>query len=193
MIRLKQAVIVEGKYDKIRLSNFVDAEIITTDGFRIFKDKQKRELIRKVAEKKGIIILTDSDSAGFMIRGHLSGITDPKNIINVFVPEIKGKEKRKTTQSKQGFLGVEGLSEQIITEAFLKAGIDVQDGKVTVAEPKITRADLYETGLLGKDNSAQKRCELEEKLGLPKGMSVSQLLTALNLLYTKEELTDKEV
>ncbi len=193
MIRLKQAVIVEGKYDKIRLSNFVDAEIITTDGFRIFKDKQKRELIRKVAEKKGIIILTDSDSAGFMIRGHLSGITDPKNIINVFVPEIKGKEKRKTTQSKQGFLGVEGLSEQIITEAFLKAGIDVQDGKVTVAEAKITRADLYETGLLGKDNSAQKRCELEEKLGLPKGMSVSQLLTALNLLYTKEELTDKEV
>ncbi len=187
MICLKQAVIVEGKYDKIRLSNFVKAEIITTDGFRIFKDKQKRELIRKIAEKRGVIVLTDSDSAGFMIRGHLAGITDPKNITNVFIPEIKGKERRKSTRSKQGLLGVEGLSEQIITEAFLKAGIDVCNGEITAVEPKITRADLYEMGLLGKDNSSQKRRELEEKLGLPKGMSVSQLLTVLNLLYTEDE------
>ncbi len=192
MIHLKQAVIVEGKYDKIKLSNFVDAEIIVTDGFRIFKDKQKRDLIRKIAEKRGIIILTDSDSAGFVIRGHLSGLTDPKNITNVFIPEKKGKERRKQTESKEGLLGVEGLSEEVITEAFLKAGVDIEGKGVTAKETKITRADLYEMGLIGAENSSEKRRQLEQKLGLPTGMSVSQLLTALNLLYTEDEIREGE-
>ena len=188
MIRLKQAVIVEGKYDKIKLSNFVDAEIITTDGFRIFKDAQKRDMIRRIAEKNGIIILTDSDSAGFMIRGYLSGITSTENITNVFVPQIKGKERRKTIASAEGTLGVEGLSEQVITEAFLKAGVDVLGEGVIRREPKITCADLYVLGLSGGKNSAEKRKKLQQKAGLPNGMSVSQLLTALNSLYTADEL-----
>lgn len=188
MIRLNQAVIVEGKYDKIRLSNFVDAEIITTDGFRIFKDAKKRDMIRRIAEKNGIVILTDSDSAGFMIRGHLQGITSPDNIINVFVPQIKGKERRKSEPSAEGVLGVEGLSEQVLTEAFLKAGIDIESGDLKKRTPDITRADLYALGLSGGENSAEKRNKLLQKAGLPSGMSVSQMLTALNSLYTAEEL-----
>ncbi len=189
MIKLKQAVIVEGKYDKIKLSNFVDAEIITTDGFKIFKDKLKTDMIRRIAEKRGIIVLTDSDKAGFVIRGHLSGVTESKNITNVFVPEIKGKEKRKITGSAEGLLGVEGLSEQVITEAFIKAGIDVNGGDV-INNKGITRSDLYDMGLMGGSNSSDKRKQLEKKLGLPTGMSVSQLLTALNSLYSPEELRE---
>ncbi len=188
MIRLNQAVIVEGKYDKIKLSSFVDAEIITTDGFRIFKDAKKRDMIRRIAEKNGIVILTDSDSAGFMIRGHLQGITSPDNIINVFVPQIKGKERRKSEPSAEGVLGVEGLSEKILTEAFLKAGIDIENGNLKKRTPDITRADLYALGLSGGENSAEKRKKLLQKTGLPTGMSVSQMLTALNSLYTAEEL-----
>jgi ribonuclease M5 len=188
MINLAEAVIVEGKYDKIKLSNFIDAEIIVTDGFRIFKDKQKCDMIRRIAEKRGIIILTDSDSAGFMIRGHIAGLCDPQYIKNVFVPEIKGKEKRKAQSSAQGLLGVEGLSEQVITEALLKAGVSV-DGKASKkAKGGITRSDLYEYGLIGGENSSEKRKSLEKKLDLPTGMSVSQLLTALNSLFDREEL-----
>lgn len=191
MIHLNQAVIVEGKYDKIKLKNFIDAEIITTDGFAIFKNKQKLNMIRRIAEARGIIILTDSDSAGFVIRGHLTGAIDPKYITNVFVPEIKGKEKRKTEASAQGLLGVEGLSEQVITEALKKAGID-PDGNEKPAEKgdKITHADLYELGLSGGTNSRQRRADLCKRLQLPSGMSTNQLLTALNSLYSRQELYD---
>ena len=188
MIHLNEAVIVEGKYDKIKLSNFIDAEIIVTDGFRIFKDKQKCDMIRRIAEKKGIIVLTDSDSAGFMIRGHIAGLCDPRYIKNVFVPEIKGKEKRKNQASAQGLLGVEGLSEQVITNALIKAGISVDGTKKPRQKGDITRSDLFEYGLIGGENSSEKRKLLEQKLNLPTGMSVSQLLTALNSLFTKAEL-----
>ncbi len=188
MIHLKQAVIVEGKYDKIKLSNFIDAEIIVTDGFRIFKDKQKCDMIRRIAQKRGIIILTDSDSAGFMIRGHIAGLCDPENIINVFVPEIKGKEKRKTQGSAEGLLGVEGLSEQVITEALKRAGVSIDGTDEKRTKGNITRSDLFDYGLIGSDNSSEKRKELERRINLPTGMSVSQLLTALNSLLEKEEL-----
>lgn len=188
MIHLDQAVIVEGKYDKIRLANFIDAEIIVTDGFRIFKDVKKREMIRRIAQKRGIIILTDSDSAGFLIRGHIAGLTKPQNITNVFVPEIKGKEKRKEKGSAQGLLGVEGLSEQVITEALQKAGIDVLSGEKKDKKGGITRNDLFEAGLIGGENSSLRRKTLESKLDLPTGMSVSQMLTALNSLFEPEEL-----
>ena len=123
MIKLSQAVIVEGKYDKIRLSSVLDAEIITTEGFRIFKDREKLSFIRQIAKKRGIIIMTDSDSAGFMIRGHLASAVPNENIINVYVPEIKGKEKRKASASKSGLLGVEGMSEEVILSALERAGI----------------------------------------------------------------------
>ncbi len=188
MIHLNEAVIVEGKYDKIKLSNFIDAEIIVTDGFRIFKDKQKCDMIRRVAEKRGIIILTDSDSAGFMIRGHVAGLCDPQYIKNVFVPEIKGKEKRKNQVSAQGLLGVEGLSEQVITDALKKAGVSIDGTEEAGQKGNITRSDLFEYGLIGGENSSEKRKLLEKKLLLPTGMSVSQLLTALNSLFTKDEL-----
>lgn len=189
MIHLNQAVIVEGKYDKIKLKNFINAEIITTDGFAIFKNKQKLSMIRRIAETRGIIILTDSDSAGFVIRAHLTGAINPKYITNVFVPEIKGKEKRKVEASAQGLLGVEGLSEQVITDALKKAGISL-DGKESSIEKvdKITHTDLYELGLSGGVNSKQLRADLCQKLQLPSGMSTNQLLTALNSLYSKQEI-----
>ncbi len=186
MIHLNEAVIVEGKYDKIKLKGFLDAEIITTDGFAIFKNREKLDMIRRIAEKRGIIILTDSDSAGFVIRGHLSGFIDPKYIKNVYVPEIKGKERRKEKASAQGLLGVEGLSEEIIVEALKKAGVGA-DGS-TEEGPKITTADLYKAGLLGADNSRKAREKLLESLDLPKVMSTKQMLTALNSLYTRDEL-----
>jgi ribonuclease M5 len=186
MIHLESAVIVEGKYDKIKLSNFLDAEIIVTDGFRIFKNTEKKALIRRIAEKKGVIIMTDSDSAGFMIRGHLTSFIPNDKIINVFVPQIDGKEKRKTSHSAQGYLGVEGLSEEVLTEALRRAGIDT-DKKIKEVNEKITPSDLYFLGLSGKDDSKQKRETLQRHLNLPIGMSTSQLLTALNSLYTRDE------
>lgn len=186
MIHLKEAVIVEGKYDKIKLKNFIDAEIITTDGFRIFKNKEKINMLRRIAEKRGIIILTDSDSAGFLIRGHLTSVIDPKFIKNVFVPEIKGKERRKEKASAQGLLGVEGLSEEIIIEALKKAGVGAD--KKTQETPKITSTDLFRLGLSGGDNSREQREKLLKSLDLPVGMSTKQMLTALNSLYSLEEL-----
>lgn len=188
MIRLKQAVVVEGKYDKIKLKNFIEAEIFTTDGFAIFKNRQKTEMLRKIAEQRGLIILTDSDSAGFVIRGHLTSVINPQYITNVFVPEIKGKEKRKTQGSAQGLLGVEGLSEQVITEALKRAGVNIDGSEPIKPLDKITHTDLFEVGLSGGANSKQKRADLCQKLQLPTGMSTNQLLSALNSLYSKEEL-----
>ena len=186
MIHLREAVIVEGKYDKIKLKNFIDAEIITTDGFRIFKNKEKINMFRRIAEKRGIIILTDSDSAGFLIRGHLTSVIEPKFIKNVFVPEIKGKERRKEKASAQGLLGVEGLSEEIIIEALKKAGVGAD--KKTQETPKITSTDLFRLGLSGGGNSREAREKLLKSLDLPVGMSTKQMLTALNSLYSLEEL-----
>lgn len=187
MIYLKEAVIVEGKYDKIKLKNFISAEIITTDGFRIFKDRQKTEMIRRIAEKRGIIILTDSDAAGFVIRGHLNGLIDQKYIKNVFVPEIKGKERRKTVASSAGLLGVEGLSEQVIADALKRAGVGENAKERQNTELKITKSDLFAAGLSGGENSRSKREQLLKSLSLPTGMSSGQMLTALNSLYTGEE------
>lgn len=186
MIHLKEAVIVEGKYDKIKLKNFIDAEIITTDGFGIFKNKEKINMLRRIAEKRGIIILTDSDSAGFLIRGHLTSVIDPKFIKNVFVPEIKGKERRKEKASAEGLLGVEGLSEGIIIESLKKAGVGTD--KRVEEMPKITSTDLFRLGLSGGDNSREMREKLLKSLDLPVGMSTKQMLTALNSLYSLEEL-----
>lgn len=189
MLSIKETIIVEGKYDKIKLSGFVDADIITTDGFSIFKDPKKRKMLKDIAQKRGIIILTDSDSAGFVIRGHLSGILPNGTYINVFVPEIKGKEKRKITASAEGLLGVEGLSEEVIKEAFLKAGVGVTGQGEKKA--KLTKADLFELGLCGKQNSALCREQLLLNLNLPTKMSTSQMLTALNALFDRDEFLEK--
>ena len=188
MIKLRQPVIVEGKYDKITLQNVVDALIISTDGFGIFKNKEKRDMIRQLAEKNGIIIMTDSDSAGNMIRAHIKNIVGESKIINVYVPVLKGKEKRKNAPSKEGILGVEGMSRDIIIDALQKSGV-VGEEKV-LSGKKITKTDLFCMGLSGGENSSQKRKELLKKLSLPQSLSPNAMLDILNTLYTYEEFCE---
>lgn len=192
MIKLKEAVIVEGKYDKIKLSSIVDGLIITTDGFGIFKDREKRELIRLLAKKRGIIILTDSDSAGFLIRSHIKGFVTEGEIKNVFVPDIFGKEKRKTAPSKEGKLGVEGISREILESALEKAGVinrqEQNEGQSDQPKQRqVTKTDLFEDGLSGKADSKAKRALLLSQLDLPERMSTNTLLEAINALYSYEE------
>ena len=146
MIKINEAVIVEGKYDKIKLSGILDTVIIETDGFAIFKDKEKQQLIRFLSEKRGIIIMTDSDSAGFKIRSFINGITKSENIKNVYIPDVYGKEKRKTEMSKEGKLGVEGVKVQVIIDALEKAGVLCEETETTERK-EITKLDLYEDGL----------------------------------------------
>ena len=186
MIKVKQAVIVEGKYDKIKLSSVIDGLIITTDGFSIFKDKEKMGLIRKLAENQGIIILTDSDSAGFKIRNHIRGCTQKGKITNIYIPDIFGKEKRKTAPSKEGKLGVEGIPVDVLKEAFEKADINSESIEKSSNE-MITKAMLYDDGLVGKDRSEEKRKKLQKKLSLPEMLSVNSLIEVLNGLFSLEE------
>ncbi|MGN0687063.1 MAG: toprim domain-containing protein [Oscillospiraceae bacterium] len=185
MIKIKQAIIVEGKYDKIKLSSLVEAVIIPTNGFGIYKDEEKKELIRSLAEKTGIIILTDSDSAGFRIRSHLRNIVKKGEIINVYIPDIFGKERRKAEPSKQGKLGVEGMSPEILLEAFRKAGVLADEASPKAAP--ITKADLMDLGLIGGENSAVLRKQLQRELGLPELLSANMLLEILNVMYSREE------
>lgn len=186
MIKLDRPVIVEGKYDKIKLANFIDAVIIETDGFRIFSDKEKRAFIRNLAKTKGIIVMTDSDSAGFRIRNFISNIASDGEIINVYIPDVFGKEKRKTEASKEGKLGVEGLSEEIITEALTKAGVFHKECEKADSRP-VTVNDLYEDSLTGHDNSAERKRKLLKALSLPSRMSNSQLLKLINTFMTYED------
>ena len=185
MIKIKQAIIVEGKYDKIRLSTVVDAVIIPTNGFSIYKDEEKIQLIRSLAEKNGIIILTDSDSAGFQIRSHIRNIVKKGEVINVYIPDIFGKERRKREPSKQGKLGVEGMDREILLAAFAKAGVTAENTPEK-SEP-ITKADLMDYGLIGGENSALMRAELQRSLGLPELLSANMLIEILNVMYSREE------
>lgn len=184
MIRIKQAIIVEGKYDKIRLSSVVDAVIIQTDGFGIFKDEEKKALIQSLAKKTGIIILTDSDGAGFQIRSHLRGIVREGEIINVYIPDIRGKERRKQQPSRAGTLGVEGMSSEVLLEAFRRAGV-IADTSPEKGDP-ITKADLMDYGLIGAPDSARLRSALQRELGLPELLSANMLIEILNVMYTRE-------
>lgn len=185
MIKIKEAVIVEGKYDKINLSSIIDAPIITTDGFSIFKDKEKQNFIRALAEKRGIIILTDSDSAGLMIRSFLGGSIKKENIKHVFIPELKGKEKRKSEYSAEGLLGVEGVNKDVIIKALRRAGV-IGDEEEETTE-KIKKIDLYEDGFFGKDNCTEKRMLLLKKASLPSKLSTNMLLEMLNVFMTYDE------
>lgn len=188
MIKLKQAVIVEGKYDKIKLSSIVDATIIETDGFKIFKDKEKLELIKTLSKKCGVIILTDSDSAGFKIRSFVAQTLDKKDVIHVYIPDFFGKEKRKAQPSKEGKLGVEGVSKQAILSAFERAGVLCEDvGEKTDKTEPITKADFFIDGISGCPNSQQLRKALLKHLDLPEKLSSNSLVTVLNTLFTKDE------
>lgn len=185
MIRLKQAVIVEGKYDKIKLENMLDAVIVTTGGFAVFKDREKLDLIRALANKSGVIIMTDSDSAGNLIRRHLKGFLPPQSIINVYVPQIAGQEKRKRTPSKEGFLGVEGLTEQVLADALERAGVTGE--KTSVKAAGVTKAEMYEAGLSGRENSCQNRRNFLRRYGFPENLTGNALLEILNHYYGREE------
>ena len=189
MIKLKQAVIVEGKYDKIKLSSVIDAAIIETDGFKIYKDKEKLELIKTLAKKCGVIILTDSDSAGFRIRNFVAQSLPKESVTHVYIPDLFGKEKRKQTPSKEGKLGVEGVSDKVILNALERAGVfcGVNDKTEKDESDKITKTDLFLDGFSGNGNSKEMRKALLKYLDLPEKMSANSLVTVINTLFTREE------
>lgn len=187
MIKIDEAVIVEGKYDKIKLSSVVDAVIIVTNGFRIFKDKEKLGLIRYYAEKTGIVILTDSDSAGRKIRGYIKGATSNGRVKNVYIPDVFGKEKRKTKPSAEGKLGVEGIDVKTLEQAFAKSGITSSEREKT---SDITKATLFELGLSGRPNSSELREKLQASLGLPKLLSATALIEVLRTMTDSKGLAE---
>lgn len=183
-IKLTEAVIVEGKYDKIKLSNILDAFIIETNGFAVFKDKTKLSFIKKLAKERGIIILTDSDHAGFMIRNYISSGVPKEQIKNVYIPDVFGKEKRKNAPSKEGKLGVEGMTKEVIVEALSKAGVT---SLKSVCSDPVTTVDFYDLGLTGGAGSKAKRKALCKVLDLPEFLSTSSLISCINNFMTKEE------
>lgn len=191
MIRIREAVIVEGRYDKIRLSGFIDGLIITTEGFGIFKDKEKQELIRMLARTRGILVLTDSDGAGFVIRNFLKGTVPADRIKHAYIPDIYGKEKRKSKPSKEGKLGVEGVSEEVLCRAIARSGADCELCSDNIRmEKEITKADLYEYGLTGCPDASENRDRLKKRLSLPVNMTANSLLAVLNCIMTKQELEE---
>lgn len=198
MIQIKEAVIVEGKYDKIKLSSIIDGLIIETHGFRIFKDERQMALIRRMAETRGLLILTDSDSAGFLIRHHLMGAIPERYIKHAYIPDVLGKERRKEKSSKEGKLGVEGVSKRQIIQALERAGVicgetacgqsaENRDAVQKNAAQQIEKSDLFRDGLTGTPNSAQNRQQLLRHLNLPEHLSTNAMLKVLNSMMSREE------
>lgn len=186
-ITLAQTVIVEGKYDKIRLAPLLDAVILTTDGFRIFRDREMCALIRRMAHSCGIVLLTDSDGAGFQIRSYLAKISHGGQITHVYIPDVPGKERRKSQPGKEGKLGVEGIDPALLREAFARAGLL---GHTPKEGNQITRQDLYDWGLTGGPDSRALRYALLARLGLPARLSTSALLPVINQIINREEFME---
>lgn len=182
MLDIKMPIVVEGKYDRLRVLGVANATVIATDGFGIFKKEETAKLIKRLAKESGIIVLTDSDGAGTVIRNRIKGIAESANVINVYIPQIKGKEKRKRTPSKEGFLGVEGMERDVIEKVLLP-----YSGERPTKKAALTKADLYELGLSGRPDSAKRREAVAARLDLPKTLSPSALLEAINLTASKEE------
>ena len=187
MVKIKQAIVVEGKYDQNTLSQLVDATIFQTRGFGVMHDKALLELLRKAARTTGLIIFTDSDGAGFVIRNFLKGALPKEGVLHAYIPDIPGKEKRKRAPGKEGLLGVEGMTKEILLSALENAGADLGGEAEKRPGDTITKFDLYTVGLSGRPDSAAKRAAFLEKLRFPAHMSANALLDALNLLYTREE------
>ncbi len=187
MERIREVIVVEGKYDVIRLRSAVDATIVQTDGFQIFKDEQQLQLLRRLAKERGLLILTDSDGAGFVIRNFLNGAIPREQLKHAYIPEILGKERRKYAPSKEGLLGVEGMSDAVIIEALRRAGATFETENTPAAGCGLTKADLFDAGLVGGADSAQKRRRLQKALGLPEKMSANRLLEMLNTAVSPEE------
>ena len=188
MVKIREAIVVEGRYDKNTLSQVVDAPIFETNGFGIRKDKARMDLLRRVAEQRGLIVFTDSDGAGFVIRNFLKGAIPAKYLKHAYIPDIPGKERRKSAPGKEGKLGVEGMTPESLLACLKRAGATIL-GEDTPAEQPITKQDLFELGLSGGANASEKRKKLMKKLALPEHLSPNGLVQALSLLYTREELT----
>jgi len=186
---IQEVIIVEGRYDKNTVSSVVDATIIETSGFGILNDKEKVALLQRLAEKRGLIILTDSDKAGFFIRGRLKGILGDANIKHAYIPDIKGKEKRKETTSREGKLGVEGMTKETILKSLIRAGATFLENNDAMPEKAavITKTDLFDLGLSGRDNSTLMRQRLLKQLNLPERLTANGLLEVLNILYTRDD------
>lgn len=199
-IRLQETVIVEGRYDRIKLSECIASPIVETGGFRIFKDKEKQELIRAIARKRGILVMTDVDSAGFVIRNFLRGIVPQESILHAYIPTVKGKERRKPEASKEGILGVEGIDRDALIASVQNSGAHILGDGEGVISPdnqnmsaehyEITKLDFFNYGLTGSENSAKYREEILADLGLPQYLTANAMLSAVNCLFTKEEFED---
>lgn len=187
MIKVKEAVIVEGKYDKIKLSNILDGLIVEINGFGIYKDKNRMKFIRKLAEERGIIIITDSDHSGFQLRNFIASSVGKDKVKHIYIPDVYGKEKRKDKPSKEGKIGVEGISDDVLRELFEKGGVVCLDAN---SENRITNYDLFEAGLSGAPNATQNKKKLLKKLNLPEFLSTNSLLSYLNSVMSRDEFFD---
>ncbi len=189
MIKVKEVIVCEGRYDKDTLSQVFDAVIIETGGFGVFNDREKLALLRRLAEARGLVILTDSDGAGFQIRGYLKGAIDPKLVKHAYIPDIPGRERRKKTASKAGTLGVEGMRPEVLVEALRRAGATFEGAESSGGEAEeLSAADMYALGLSGRPGSAALRAALLAELGLPGKLQGASLRGVLSALYTREEL-----
>ena len=189
MVKVREVIVVEGRYDKNTLAQVVDATILETHGFGIMQDKALLSLLRRAAEPRGLILLTDSDGAGFVIRNYLKGAIPAGQLKQAYIPDIPGKERRKPAPGKEGKLGVEGMPPEILLTALRRAGATFEEGQPQQKEGELTKADLYDLGLSGRPNSAGKRRALLRLLDLPEQMSTNAMLQALNLLYTRQALS----
>ena len=188
MVKIKEAIVVEGRYDKNTLSQILDAPILQTNGFGIMNDKEQLELLRSVAKKRGLIIFTDSDGAGFVIRNFLKGAIPGEHLKHAYIPDIAGKEHRKAAPGKEGKLGVEGMTPEVIVDCLVRAGATLEGEAASSQDNELTKTDFVELGLSGGADSKTRRLALQKKLGFPEHMSSNALLQALNLLYTKDEI-----
>lgn len=192
LLKIKEAIVVEGTYDKIKLSSVVNALIIQTNGFQVFRDRDTLELIRSAAKKTGVIILTDSDRAGFIIRNYVKQGIDKSNIKHAYIPDILGKEKRKTAPSKEGKLGVEGIEAKTIADALINAGATVinENGDESTKDKNVrlvTKIDLFNDGFTGSSDSSLRRRQLQKMLSLPERMSANMLVDAINAIVGYDE------
>lgn len=190
MLKIREAIVVEGRYDKNTLAQIVDAPILETKGFGLFKDPKQLELLRSVAKKRGLIVLTDSDGAGFVIRNHIKSAIAAKYLKHAYIPDVAGKEKRKAAPGKEGKLGVEGMSPEVLLAALKNAGATIEGESTARGNDQITKQDFVEFGLSGGPNASERRKRLQNRLHLPEHMSANGLLQALNLLLSREELAE---
>ena len=188
MLRIREAIVVEGRYDKNTLSQLVDGVILETNGFGIFKDWEKLALLRRIADRRGLVVLTDSDGAGFVIRNYLKGALPKDKVRHAYIPDLYGKERRKKHPGKEGKLGVEGMSPAVLEHALRQAGATILGEETGRAAPALTKADLYACGLSGGENSREKRKKLLAALGLPEHLSPNAMLPVLSALYSREDL-----